>query len=127
MNVIYSLLIAGIFLFPFQQGVPYAKISVAFEQKNASDIISCAKEKILITIQGNEGAYSRSQAILILKNFFNSTPDGTFSYIFKSPDSEVGCFAIGNYSCASEKYRITMRFKGIQDHFRIENLTIEKQ
>jgi len=125
MNIFYSILLIGILWFPKQQGVPYFKISIAFEQKKPSDIISCAKEKIIINISGNEGVYSRSQAIFVLKNFFNGTSKGVFNYTFKGTESEAGTFAIGTYKCEENTYRITMHFKGSKENYQIEYISIE--
>jgi len=126
MNVFCAIVSLSMLLLPKQQGVPYSKIGVAFEQKNPSQIISCAKEKILINIEGTEGAYSRSQAILVLKKFFNGLSVGVFTYTFKGTESEIGTFAIGTYHCERDSFRITMHFKGPNENYQIEHITIER-
>jgi len=126
MHFLYSIFLAGTLLCSSQQGVPYTKIGLAFEQKNPSGVVACAKEKILINIEGAEGAYSRSQAILVLKDFFDGACMGVFTYTFKGNASDVGTFAIGNYTCETINYRVTMHFKGAKENYQIEQITIEK-
>ena len=50
--------------------VPYAKIENAFNSNDAKTIISFGKDKILLKIIDKEGAYSHTQAELILQDFF---------------------------------------------------------
>lgn len=126
MNLIYVLITTIVLISPFQQGVPYAKLDTAFDQKNAEAIVSHSRDKVLINILGKEGAYSKSQAVLVLKDFFTGKPNGNFNFTFKGTESPSGTFAIGNYSCGSTKYRITMHFKHSGEDYKIESITIEK-
>ena len=41
----------------------------AFIENNASTIVNLGKDKILLNVLGSEGAYSQSQASLVLKDF----------------------------------------------------------
>ena len=109
-----------------QSDVPYSSIEKAFNANNASEIVAHGKEKILLTVLGKEGAYSKSQASLVLKDFFTKKPDGTFKFIFKSKESTDGSFAIGNYECKSETFRVTIHFKKESGAYKIESMTIEK-
>lgn len=126
MNLIYAIITTIVLGIPLQQGIPYAKLDAAFDQKNAEAIVGLAKEKVLINILGKEGAYSKSQAILVLKDFFNGKSNGSFNFTFKGNDSPSGTFAIGCYSCGTNKYRVTIHFKNTDDGSKIESITIEK-
>jgi len=108
------------------QGVPFSKLDVAFDQKNAETIVSYTKDKVLLNILGKEGIYSKSQAVLVLKDFFNGKGTTSFNYTFKSSESETDTFAIGSLQCSSAKYRITMHFKAVNSEYKIESITIEK-
>jgi hypothetical protein len=125
MNFIIALLSSFILSLPFQ-GIPYTKIDTAFDQKNAEAIVSLAKEKVLMNVLGKEGAYSKSQAILVLKDFFNGKSAGNFNFTFKGTNSASGTFAIGSYVCSNVNYRITMHFKMSGEEYKIESITIEK-
>ncbi len=126
MNLIYAFITTVILLSPLQQGVPYSKLDAAFDQNNADAIVSHAKDKVLINIMGKEGAYSKSQAVLVLKDFFSGKTNGNFNFTFKGNESASGTFAIGSYVCGGAKYRVTLHFKNAGDGFKIENITIEK-
>lgn len=109
-----------------QSDIPYNNIEKAFISNDAGDIVALGKDKILVNILGKEGAYSQSQANLVLKDFFIKKPGSTFKFIFKGKESSDGSFAIGNYESKGEIYRVTIHFKKIGGDFKIESLTIEK-
>jgi hypothetical protein len=126
MTFIYSLLAAFVFSFHFSVEIPYSALENAFSENEASEIVALGKDKILLTILGNEGAYSQSQASLILKEFFIKKPGVSFKFIFKGKESSEGSFAIGTYLTKAESFRVTIQFKKMNSEFKIESLTIEK-
>jgi len=105
--------------------VPYGAIEKAFESNNAKEIVALGKEKILINILGDEGVYSKSQAGLVLKDFFTKKPGHTFDFVHKGKGSSEGSFAIGKYLSGGEEFRVTIHFKKIGGDFKIESLAIE--
>jgi len=126
MNFLYNFLASVFISLAIQSGIQYSSIEKAFNSNNAAEIVSFGKDKILLNVLGKEGAYSRSQAGLILKDFFTKKPSGTFKFILKGKESSEGTFAIGNYECKSEVFRVTMQFKKESSEFKMESLTIER-
>lgn len=126
MFLVYSLLTSILLSVNIVSSVPYTAIEKAFESNSAKEITALGKTKILVNIVGKEGAYSQSQASLVLQDFLTKHPCTAFEFIFKGKESDDGSFAIGNYSTRSEKYRVTIYFKKEQSAFKIESLTIEK-
>ncbi len=126
MGIFYTLLTAILLSFAPEQAAPYSKVEAAFEQNNAEAIVAMSKDKVLINILGTEGAYSKSQAILVIKDFFTKKPGNSFDFMFKGEESPEGSFAIGSYTSKSEKFRITLHFKKIGSDFKIESLSVEK-
>lgn len=127
MGYIYTLLTAIFLTGIFQTDVPYASVEKAFASNNVSTITSSGKEKMLLTVLGKEGVYSKSQAEQVLKDFFTKKPNGTFKFIFKSKESSDGSFAIGNYEVKGEVYRVTIHFKKESSSYKIESLSIVKE
>jgi hypothetical protein len=127
MSFLYVFLTSIVLSLTAQSDIPYASIEKAFVTNDASDIVALGKDKMLINILGKEGAYSQSQANLVLKDFFNKKPGSSFKFIFKGKESADGSFAIGSYeSKTNESFRVTIHFKKIGSDFRIESLNIEK-
>ena len=120
------LLLSIIWVYLFQSDIPFSVVDRAFNAKNASEIVAISKDKILVTIEGREGAYSHQQAIMVLKDFFNKHSDAAFRYSFKGKASNDGTFAIGLFENKTDHFRITIQFKKIGTEYKIERLTIEK-
>jgi hypothetical protein len=126
MGYLYSFLTAVIFSLSLQSSIPYSSIEKAFSSNNANEITALGKEKILLNVLGKEGAYSKSQANLVLKDFFTKKPGTSFKFIFKGKETSDGSFAIGNYESKSETFRVTINFKKEGSDYKIESLAIEK-
>lgn len=106
--------------------VPYSTIEKSFEANNAKEIVSLGKTKLLLNILGKEGAYSQSQANLVLQDFMTKNACSSFEFIFKGKEADSGSFAIANYTTRSDKFRVTIYFKKDQASYKIESLTIER-
>lgn len=126
MSYLYSFIATVLFSISMQSSIPFTSIERAFATNNAIDITALGKEKILLNVLGKEGAYSKSQANLVLKDFFTKNPCNSFKFIFKSKESSDGSFAIGNYESKAESFRVTIHFKKEGTDFKIETLSIEK-
>lgn len=126
MNLVYSVLTSLIFSINLSSNVPYSAIEKAFEANNSKAIVSLGKSKVFMNVLGREGAYSQSQATLVLKDFFSKNPGNIFSFVFQGKEDADGTFAIGNYlSKKNEKFRVTIYFKTSGSEYKIESLTIE--
>lgn len=125
MGYFYTFLTSIILLF-HSTDIPYSNLELAFSENNPTSIVALGKDKILLNILGNEGAYSQSQAALVLKDFFTKKPGTSFKFTFKGKETADGSFAIGSYTSKIEIFRITIQFKKINSEFKIESLTIEK-
>lgn len=126
MGLIYSFLTSLIISLTIQGEIPYSTLEKAFSSNDSNAIVAVGKEKILLNILGKEGAYSKSQAGLVIKDFFTKKPGSTFKFIFKGKESSEGSFAIGTYESKGESFRVTIHFKKEGSDFKIESLTIEK-
>lgn len=105
--------------------VPYSSVQSAFKSGDAASIAGMCKDKCLISILDDEGAYSKSQATQVLKAFFTKHPASSFSFIHKGSGSAEGAFGIGTYVSKGEEFRVTVHFKKISGVFKIESITIE--
>ena len=107
-------------------GVPYTEVEKAFEKNSSAQLVGLSKDKVLINVLGKEGVYSKSQAGLVLKDFFTKNPGSQFDFFFKGKESSEGTFAIGKYVSRSGEFRVTIHFKNISGKYRIESLSIER-
>ena len=126
MQLVFSLITSLVLSMNMVTGVPYATIEKSFESNKATEIVSLGKTKILVNVLGKEGAYSQSQANLVLQDFMDKNACSSFEFIFKGKEADGGSFAIANYTARSDKFRVTIYFKKDQAAYKIESLTIER-
>jgi hypothetical protein len=126
MGFFYTILTALLLSLTGSNAIPYEALEDAFTQNNANEIVEMGKDKILLNILGKEGAYSQSQAALVIKEFFIKKSGTSFKFTFKGKESTDGSFAIGTYISNQESFRVTIHFKKITQEFKIESLVIEK-
>ncbi|RFC53298.1 DUF4783 domain-containing protein [Brumimicrobium aurantiacum] len=105
--------------------IPYSKVESAFSKGNATEIMNLGTAKTLISIEGNEGVYSKSQGTQILASFFKENPPKSFSFNFKGKESGASTFAIGKY-VSSKEYKVSIKFKNLKSSHRIESITISR-
>lgn len=126
MHFIYSFLTAFVLGLSIASDLPYEELEQAFLSSDSQGIASMGKDKMLITVLDKEGAYSQSQAVLILKDFFAKKPVTSFKFTYKGKESNDGAFAMGEYISKTENFKVTFQFKRMKETYKIERLSIEK-
>ena len=126
MNSLITLLTSFIILFSVPTDIPYTSLEKAMESNDAKVIVDLGKDKVLLNILGKEGAYNHPQAELILGEFFDKKPKGTFTFVFKGKETSDGIFAVGTYSVKNESFRTTFHFRTIKSESKLESLTISQ-
>lgn len=123
MNYIITSLLSIFFVLNSILLIPFKEVETAFTQGNAAKVVSYGTTKMLISIDGKEGVYSKSQGTQVLSSFFKSNPPKSFTFSFKGKDEGASSFAVGEYQSV-KKYRVSIKFKKIQSQHQIESLTI---
>ncbi len=103
----------------------FTAVEQAFNKQDAAKIVSYGKEKMLMQIQGKEGAYAPSQATQLLKDFFTRKPVSSFHFTYKGKDTEDAPLTTGTYKSKDESFRVTLKWKRNGGDLKIEALTIE--
>src|SRR5690554_5652520 len=123
MNYIITSIISLFFALSSILTIPYQDVTTAFSKGDASKIMSLGTTKVLISIEGNEGIYSKSQGTQVLNNFFKNNPPKSFSFGFKGKDKGASTFAVGEYQ-SRNTYRVSLKFKKVNTEHQIESITI---
>ena len=112
-------------LTPFQS-IPFNDIEKAVAEADANKVISYSTDKILVSIDTKESIYSKSQATIVLKDFFAKHPAQSFTFTIKTLKQENISFASGVYASKDAKYRITFQFKKVGEEFKINKISISE-
>jgi hypothetical protein len=120
--IITSLLFYSISVFP--EDIP-AQVINAFSTGNASLLSQNFNNTIELTLFDKEEIYSKTQAEMILRDFFSKHKPSQFKIIHQG-GKENSKYAIGNLICGSESFRITFLLKSEGSVLFIHQLRIEK-
>jgi hypothetical protein len=123
MNLIITSILSLIFTIATIMSIPFDEIEKAFESGGADKIMSLGKSKVLISINGDEGVYSKSQGTQVLKDFFKKHPPKSFNFDFKGKESGATSFAVGKYF-SDKVFRVSIKMKKQKEEFAIESIAI---
>lgn len=123
MNYLISVLLSALFSLSAFLSIPFSDLEKAFQEGDATSIISQSGEKILLNVSQKEGVYSSSQATQILKTFFEKNPANSFEFTFKGKEDGTNSFAVGTY-VAKKSYRVSIKFKLKKEKYEIEAISI---
>ena len=126
MGFLFNIVLSSILFIGFA-AVPYNDVESAIRSGNSAKIVSHCKDKVLIQVDGKEGAYAKSQAGMVLKNFFSKHPCTSFSFHYKGEATSEGAFAIGKYKTGSKVYRFTIHFIKSGGKDLIERISIDEE
>lgn len=74
-----------------------------------------------------EGSYSKTQAELIVKNFFEKNPPKSLTIKHQGSSNDGSLYAIGTYSTDKLNYRTYILLKKINDKYLIHQLQFEQE
>ena len=101
-------------------------IVTAFKSGNASAVSVYFGQSVELTMFDKEQIYSKTQAQVILKNFFSENPPSSFEIIHEG-GKETSKYAIGTLKTThGNSFRITLLLKNTDENTYIHQLRIEK-
>jgi hypothetical protein len=101
-----------------------SQISAALGSGNASMLAQYFNNSIELTLLENEDIYSKTQAEMILRDFFAKHKPTQFKVIHQG-GKENSKYAIGTMVCGSESFRVTFLIKTENNNSYIHQLRIE--
>ena len=122
-NLLLSVLI---FLsFSFLVSVSFTEIINAIKTGNASEVSRFFDNTVEITFPGKSNSYSKSQAELVLRDFFSKNQTKNFLIIHKSNNGDSQ-YCIGNLETINGIYRTTIYLKLKGEKQVVQELRFEK-
>ena len=112
---------------PLGEDADVNKISSAIKAGNASALAVHFDNTVEVTILNKEGAYSKSQAELVVKDFFGKNAPTDFKIMHEGSSGGNSKYAIGTLSTANGEFRTYMFLKQTGDTFVIQELKFESK
>jgi hypothetical protein len=88
----------------------FESIAASIRSGNASALAANFSGNVEITVKDAGNSYSKSQAEMVLKNFFGSHQPKSFTVAHQGTSPEGSKYFIGNLSTSSGNYRVFVLF-----------------
>lgn len=118
--VLLVFLSTGLFALPLS-----TSIINALKMGNATELSRYFETSIDLSIPGNEGAFSKTQSELILKNFFIKNQPSNFKIMHSGDSKNNTHYSIGTLTTAKANYRVYILYKETGTVTTILELRIE--
>ena len=80
-----------------------------------------------ISISGEKGSYSKTQAEFVLKDFFKKNPPSDYQKIHQGASKEGLNYMIGKYTCPDGSYRVYIVVKQFKGNYLIDTMDFSKE
>jgi hypothetical protein len=104
-----------------------ADIGTAIKSGSASNVSKYFNSTLDLTTPDNEGTYSKTQAELILKDFFTKNTPDSFTINHNGSSNDGSLYAIGTYVSKGNSYRTYFLLKKVDAAFLIQKLEFDLQ
>lgn len=102
-------------------------LASAIRTGNAKEVARYFNTSVELNIQDSEGVYSKSQAEMILRDFFSKHAPQKFTVVHRGSSSGGSRYAIGNYTTADGTYRTSIFVKEVNGQMLIHEIKFEKE
>lgn len=126
MKQFFTLLTIGTLLSSFTLFSSIDEVISAMKAGNAAEIAKFFDNTVEINMPDKSNSYSRSQAELVLKDFFNSYPVRSFEIIHKGENSGSQ-YCIGTLITKNGSFRTTIFMKQKGDKQLLQEITFENK
>jgi hypothetical protein len=101
------------------------QVTAAFRVGNHKELSRHFDSKVDMVILSKENSYSKAQAEVIIKDFFDKNRITGFQVIHQGRSRDGAQYVIGSLTTASGQYRTYVLVKGEGDKGRVQQLRIE--
>ncbi|AGA77428.1 hypothetical protein Echvi_1157 [Echinicola vietnamensis DSM 17526] len=103
------------------------EIAISIKAGSSKDLAAFFDRNVELSINGNEGDYSKNQAELVMRDFFKKFAPSDFEIVHRGTSGNQIEYFIGTYDSAGTKFRILIKCKKDSGGCSIYALDITKE
>ncbi|MFY0591563.1 DUF4783 domain-containing protein [Roseivirga sp.] len=104
------------------------RVEDALKSSSSKELTKHLHSKLEIRLDGERKEYSKNQAEIMLKQFFQQNPATGFEFIHEGDNDSGGIlYAIGTYTSSSGKHRVVVRAKKYAKKYKVYRLEFSKE
>ena len=125
-NIVFFTLLLFVYASVSAQNDIPVDIKQAFRNGDAKKLTNYVGSTLELSVPGNESIYSKSQALMIIQNFFTKYPPSNF-VILHQGGKVSSKYAIGNLTSGDKTFRVTFLLKIKENQVILHQLRIEEE
>ena len=102
-------------------------VRTAIKAGSSKELVKSFNNMVELNFEGAKSNYSKSQAELVMKEFFKKYPPQDFQYIHKGSSKEGLTYVIGKYDYESGSFRVWILIKKLGDNYVVELINFNKE
>lgn len=102
-------------------------VKIAINAGSSGDLAAYFNSTLSLNINGKQGEYSKSQAELVMKDFFRKNAPISFSIVFKSESNSSLSSYIGDYQTSQGLFKVMIKVAHQNNSPRIYGLEFIKE
>lgn len=126
-GIILFVLLTGFISFSQPTTDVTQEVARAVREGNAEQLASFFGQTIDITLTSSEGTYSKAQATLIMKDFFDQYPPSAFEVKHEGSSDNGSLYMIGDYSSGKVTFRVYILLKLVNAVYVIQQIQFEEE
>lgn len=99
----------------------------AIQNADARSLSLCFGKTVDLALPGNEGIHSRTQAEMILKDFFQANPPSEVSIKHQGSSRDGASFVIASYKSETRQFRVYFLVREGGDGLKVRQLKFDLQ
>jgi hypothetical protein len=102
-------------------------LRAALKAGSSKELVKNFNTTVELNFEGQKSNYSRSQAELVLKEFFKKYPPTDFQYIHQGASKQGLTYVIGKYSFESGSFRVLILIKKFEENYLVDSIDFSRE
>ena len=122
----FLLVLALFYLLPgilLAQGDIINDVKESIKAGSSKELAKYLNSSVDVTMNGEMGTFSKTQAEFILRDFFKDNPPSSFTIVHQGASKGGLPYAIGQYLSDNKSYRVWMRIKNTGNQYLIHEIS----
>ncbi len=114
-------------MFVMAQGDIINEVKESIKAGSSKELSNYLNSSVDVTMNGDMGTYSKTQAEFILRDFFKENPPSSFTIVHQGASKGGLPYAIGQYLSGSNTFRVWMRIKNEGNRYLIHEISFIRE
>lgn len=102
-------------------------LRAALKTGSSKELVKNFNTMVELNFEGEKSNYSKSQAELVLKEFFKKYPPSDFQFIHKGASKQGLTYVIGKYTFGDGSFRVWILIKKFEDDYLVDSIDFSRE